>query len=100
MNDQELLEKVKLSARISGKAFDEDVQDMIDSARAELIQSGVSREKAESFDDPLILRALKIYVKANFGIDSPNAYRFQSAFNSLKKHLSMAGDYINGDELE
>lgn len=99
MSDQEILEKVKLSARISGKSFDEDVQDMIDSAREELVQSGVSKEKAESFDDPLILRALKIYVKANFGIDSPNAYRFHQSFESLKRHLSMAGDY-NSNELE
>lgn len=99
MNEQTLLEKVKLSARISGNAFDEDVQDMIDSAREELVQSGVSRTKADSIEDPLIVRAIKLYVKANFGIDSPNAYRFQSSFNSLKRHLSMAGDYTD-DELE
>ena len=99
MSNQTLIEKVKLSARISGDAFDDDVQDMIESAREELIQAGVSREKANSDDDPLIIRALKIYTKANFGIDSPNAYRFQSSFNSLKRHLSMAGDYAN-DELE
>lgn len=99
MSDRTLLEKVKLSARISGDAFDDDVQDMIDSAREELVQSGVSRKMAESSDDPLIIRAMKIYVKANFGIDSPNAYRFQQSFESLKRHLSMAGDY-NGNELE
>lgn len=94
-----LLEKVKLSARISGDAFDEDVQDMIDSAREELVQSGVDRDVAESDNDPLITIAIKSYVKANFGIDSPNAYRFRSSFESIKRHLSMAGDY-NGDELE
>lgn len=99
MGDQTLLEKVKLSARISGNAFDDDVQDIMESAREELIQAGISRVKAESDDDPLIVRALKIYVKANFGIDSPNAYRFQQSFESLKRHLSMAGDYTD-DELE
>lgn len=98
MPNQTLIEKVKLSARISGDAFDDDVQDMIESAREELIQSGVSRKMAESEDDPLIIRALKIYTKANFGIDSPNAYRFQRSFESLTRHLSMAGDY--NDELE
>lgn len=98
MNNQTLIEKVKLSARISGDAFDDDVQDMIDSAREELVQAGVSRTIAESEVDPLIIRALKIYTKANFGIDSPNAYRFQSSFDSLKRHLSMAVDY--NDELE
>lgn len=100
MSDVSLIEKVKLSARISGNAFDEDVQDMIDSAREELVQSGVSRKMAESSDDPLINRAMKIYVKANFGIDSPNAYRFHQSFESLKRHLSMAGDYNNDNELE
>lgn len=99
MGNQTLLEKVKLSARISGNAFDDDVQDMIESAREELVQSGVSRKMADSDEDPLIIRAVKIYVKANFGIDSPNAYRFQQSFESLKRHLSMAGDYTD-DELE
>lgn len=98
MPSQTLIEKVKLSARISGDAFDDDVKDIIESAREELVQAGVSRVKAESDDDPLIIRAVTIFAKANFGIDSPNAYRFQSSFESLKRHLSMAGDYL--DELE
>lgn len=98
MISQTLVESVKLSARISGDAFDEDIRDLISGAREELVQSGVSRSIAESDDDPLIIRAIKIYVKANFGIDSPNAYRFHKSFESLKNHLSMAGDYIDGVE--
>lgn len=93
-----LLEDVKVALRVSNNAFDEEVQDLIESARLDLIQSGVDSEIAES-DDPLIKRAIIYYAKANFGLDNPNAERFQESFNLLKRHLSLAGDY-NGSAVE
>jgi len=91
--DETLLQEVKLSARVSNDHFDTDIKELIESARMELIQAGVSPDVAKSNKDTLIIRAIKIYVKANFGIDSPNAERFQRSFDLLKQHLSMAGDY-------
>lgn len=59
----------------------------------DLIISGVSPEKAKDDDDPLIKRAVKTYAKANYGLDSPNAERFQESYEMLKQHLSLSGDY-------
>ena len=93
-----MLEDVKLAIRVKSSAFDVEVQSLIESARLDLVQSGIDSEMAES-DDPLIKRAIVFYAKANFGLDNPNAERFQESFNLLKQHLSLAGDY-NGRALE
>lgn len=94
-----MLEKVKTALRISNSAFDEEIEDLIEGAQMDLVQAGVSSEKAADEEDPLIRRALIIYCKANFGMDSPDADRFAASYESLKHHLSMAGDY-NGNSLE
>ena len=87
-----MLEDVKLALRVSNTVYDSEVNDLIESARLDLIQSGVSSELANS-EDPLIKRAITTYCKANFGYDNPEAERFQEAYNMLKQHLSLAGDY-------
>ncbi|HFK2719152.1 TPA: hypothetical protein ACG1DY_005001, partial [Escherichia coli] len=73
--------------------MDEEVIDLIEAARQDLILSGVSSEKAEDDSDPLIKRAVTTYVKANFGFDNPDAKRLQESYDMLKNHLSLAGDY-------
>ena len=55
-----MLEKIKVARRISHNYLDEEINDTISVARAELIRSGVDEEIAES-DDILILSAIKAY---------------------------------------
>ncbi|ARK32134.1 phage head-tail connector protein [Halalkalibacter krulwichiae] len=93
-----MLESVKLALRITNKAYDSEVVDLIAGARTDLIQAGVSSVKANS-DDPLINRAITTYCKANFGMNNPDAERFMQSYEMLKQHLSLAGDY-NGNSLE
>lgn len=91
-----MLADVKLALRITTNVFDGEIQDLIDAARLELVQSGVSSEKAEDETegiDPLIKRAITIYCKANFGYDNKESERFQKSYDMLKQHLSLAGDY-------
>lgn len=89
-----MLEDVKQALRIrsSQDGFDQEVQDLIEAAKMDLQQSGISAEKAES-DDPLIKRAVITYCKGNFGIDNTKADQFNDAYVMLKQHLSLAGDY-------
>lgn len=88
-----MLNDVKLSLRIINNHFDGEIQDLIDAARMDLKQSGVSHDKANSDDDALIKRAITTYCKANFGYDNPDADRFAKSYEMLKQHLSLAGDY-------
>jgi uncharacterized phage protein (predicted DNA packaging) len=94
-----MLAAIKLALRITTNMFDEEIQDLIDAARLDLIQSGISSEKAEGETesvDPLIKRAITIYCKANFGYDNPDSDRLNHSYNMLKQHLALASDY-NGD---
>lgn len=88
-----MLNDVKVSLRITNNYFDNEIQDLIDAARLDLIQSGVSISKANSDDDALIKRAITTYCKANFGYDNPDADRFTQSYKMLKIHLALAGDY-------
>jgi uncharacterized phage protein (predicted DNA packaging) len=88
-----MLNDVKTALRISNTAFDTDISDLIEEARADLILSGVSSVKANDDLDPLIKRVIKTYCKANFGFDNPDAERLQQSYEMLKQHLSLAGDY-------
>ncbi|MED3972254.1 DNA-packaging protein [Priestia megaterium] len=85
-----MIEKVRKTLRISHTALDDDIQDLIDAALMELQLSGV---KKLDEDDPLIIRAVKVYCKAEFGFDNPDAERFRESFEALRTHLSLAGDY-------
>lgn len=90
-----MIESVKGALRVTSNdpLIIEEIEDLISSARMDLIQSGVSSEIANKDDDPLIKRAIIIYAKSNYGIDNPDADRFQDSYNMLKQHLSLAGDY-------
>lgn len=74
-------------------AIAQEITELIESARMELIQAGVSIVNAANDEDPLIRRAIILYAKAHYGLDGPNAERFAESFESLKNHLSQAGDY-------
>ena len=85
-----MLNKVKLSLRISGDMFDIEIQDLIEAALTDLKISGVVNTEET---DPLSLSAVITYCKAKFGYDNNEAERFQKSYDMLKQHLSLAGDY-------
>jgi uncharacterized phage protein (predicted DNA packaging) len=98
-----LLDSIKKSLRITHGALNDEIEDVIDAARSDLKLSGISSVKAdaETDIDPLIKRAITVYVKANFGSDNPDADRLQKSYDLLKNHLTLAGDYIGtGDVIE
>lgn len=91
-----MLNDIKDILRVSGVDLDTEIQDLIDSAKADLELSGVRGEKITD-DDPLIKRVIILYCKAHFGYDDPKiADRFQASYNSLKYHLTLSGEYTGG----
>lgn len=92
-----MLEDVKDALRVNGDDLDIEVQDLIDGAKADLILSGVNKDKVVD-TDPLIKRAIIVYCKANFGYDDPKiSERFQESYWSLKTHLTLSSEYTAGD---
>ena len=88
-----LIDDVKLALRIDGTEYDTEISDLIDAARQDLVLSGVSQERANDPNDPLIKRAVIVYSRAQFEWDHPNAERLQAAYDMLKAHLSLSTDY-------
>lgn len=89
-----MLEKVRLALRITTDAFDSEIEDLIAAALADLGIAGV--EDADE-TDPLIIRAVITYCKANFG--EPDEYdRLKSAYDEQKAQLQMATGYTDWGE--
>lgn len=92
-----MLQDIKNTLRISGDDLNIEILDLIDAAKADLILSGVNKDKVID-TDPLIKRAIIVYCKANFGYDDVNmAERFEQSYISLKHHLTLSGEYTVGD---
>lgn len=87
-----MLEKIKLALRIDSDDLDDEIQDTIDAAKADLKLSGVLESKIIDTDS-LILRAVKIYCKAEFSTDDKESIRYSNSYNMLKTHLCLSSDY-------
>lgn len=87
-----MLESAKNALRVSGADLDEEIQDLIDTAKADLKRVGILEAKIVE-TDPLIKKAVITYCKANFGWDNPEAERFQSSYESIRNDLSHNKEY-------
>lgn len=84
------LGKVKLALRITTDAFDSELTDLIEAAMIDLRIAGVDNVVSQS--DPLVLRAITTYCKANFG--EPDEYdRLKKSYDEQKAQMSMATGY-------
>lgn len=88
-----ILDDVKATLRVDGDDHDGELSDLIAAAQADLTLSGVDGQKAHDETDPLIKRAIIAYVRTHFEWDHPNVERMQTAYDMIKAHLSLSGDY-------
>lgn len=86
-----MLDKVKLALRISTYAFDEEVKDLINAAEADLEIAGITNIDES---DPLIIRAVITYCKANFG-ESDQYDRLKVAYDEQKAQLATRTGYTD-----
>lgn len=91
MADTVLVEKMRAALRISstnGK-ITEEIEDCIAAGMADLANDGV---KILDESDPLIIRAVTLYCKAEFGYNN-KAEQFRKSYDTLKMRLSMSKEY-------
>ncbi|SHF16424.1 head-tail connector protein [Caloramator proteoclasticus] len=88
-----LLDKIKIALRIDGNDLDEEILDLIYAAKADLKLSGVLETKIVD-TDPLIIRAITTYCKANSSSDNNEAERYQKSYEMIKNHLTLSQEYI------
>ena len=85
-----MIESIKKALRIKSSAFDDEIKDLIEAAKTDLFISGI---KTINENDALIQQAIKIYCKANFGLDNKDSEKYQKSYDMLKQHLALCGDY-------
>lgn len=85
-----MLQKIKLALRIKTNALDDEIYDLTEACKIDLSISGVRKIDEE---DPIIIRAIILYCKANFGLDNKESEKYQKSYDLLKQSLSLCGDY-------
>lgn len=86
-----MLEKAKLALRVVTDYFDDEITDLIESAKFDL---GISGVELPSELDELCERAIITYVKCHFGI--PEDYdRLKRSYDEQKAQLMTATGYTN-----
>lgn len=84
-----MLEKIKLSLRINNAEYDDEINDLINACKQDLKISGIHPSLIQD-TDPLIIRAITLYVKSDFGYDNADAEKFKRSYDLLKQHLAFA----------
>lgn len=93
-----MLDKIKLALRVDSDDLDEEIKDTIDSAKSDLRLSGVLESKIDD-TDPLIIRAVKVFCKAEFTSDNNEAKRYKESYEMIKTHLTLSTEYTSlGDD--
>ena len=86
-----MLERAKLALRVKTDAFDAEITDLIDAAQADLKIAGISIIDEQ---DPLLIRAVITYCRANFG--QPDDYdRLKASYDEQKAQLQTATGYTD-----
>lgn len=94
MGEALILAAVKKSLRSSSSVLDEEVSELIEAAKADLITAGV---KNTDESKPLIRQAIKFYCKANFQNGDPAERElYNKRYEQLKNTIALCGIY--GDE--
>lgn len=89
-----MLEKVKLALRITTAVFDSEIEGLIAAVLADL---GIAGVIALDETDPLIIRAVITYCRANFG--APDEYeRLKASYDEQKAQLQTATGYTDWGE--
>lgn len=88
-----LLEKAKLTLRITTNVFDDEIMDILNAGYLDLTTRGVIIDTTEELS-PLVLRALMTYVRLQFG-EPENPERLQRSYDEQKGQLMITTGYTD-----
>jgi hypothetical protein len=94
MASYSLIAVIRAALRVTSTAFDAEIDTLIDSAKDDLLLSGIAAAVLDAADpDPLIKRAIILYCKAEFGLDNPDSEKYMASYRSLETHLALSTEY-------
>lgn len=90
-----MLEKVKLALRISHDFLNDEIEETITAARAEMIRAGVPAEKANDDDDALVSLFVKTFCQYIFCNDEKIKEKYETAYryqlDNIRKSTEWGG---------
>lgn len=93
-----LLEDIKVRLRLINSAYDQEVTDLIEDAKKDLVTSGLKASIMTAFEsdptDPLIKNAIAFYVKAHFGYNNDDREGLIESYEMRKTKLTLDKDYM------
>lgn len=99
-----LLEKVKMTCRVTTETYNDELTDLIQAALDDLGIVDIKAEKLVNVNpDPLIMRAIQTYCKMNFGyvtLSNDQYARLKSSYDEQKSQLLMSSNYTDWGDLD
>ncbi len=92
-----ITQKVKLALRISHTMLDDEISDVIKSARLEMIRAGVSQTVAEGSSE-LVETAIKTYALAYFCGNLTDAEKYTESFKYQLDNIRKSDNVGGGGE--
>lgn len=86
-----MLNSIKLALRINHNKLDDEINDTINAARAEMVRAGVSDEVAYS-DAYLTKQCIKTYALMNFCNDKNMAERYEKSFEYQLENIRKSSE--------
>ena len=94
----EYLTSIRQYMRLTSTIHDSELEDLINAARADLVLGGVLPAKAEDEQDPLIMRAVATYVKAEFGLYHDDPAKYRASYQAQRNGLALSDSYIRSEQ--
>ena len=88
----DILQQVKDALRVENAALDSEIQALIDSARGDLVLSGILEDMANS-DDAMVVNAIIMFCKANFGLDNRDSEKLMASYLSFERDMMANATY-------
>ena len=76
--------------------YDDEIEDLIEAARAAMRAGGVADDVASDDANGTVRLAVKVYCRANFGMDNPDADRLSQSFDDLLTMMSGCDEFGGG----
>lgn len=88
-----LLDDVKTALRVTTNAYDNELTDLIESAKLDL---GIAGVVIPNPMPPVVSTAIKTYCKINFGTPNPSNYEYlKKSYDEQKAQMGMSSDYTD-----
>ena len=96
MTKEEIILKVKVALRSSTSDADlvAEIGDCVSECIEDLIRAGAPTklDGTMNYDDPLVLKACKLYAKSEYGYDA-DSEKFRNCYEQVKQQLCMYSAY-------